>query len=328
MIIKLHPLLQKVMDSDLSEASKNTYLERTRMIKKCIGNQTLDSAIQSPEETYSKLSACYSDYATLSGLCATVLALVKHSQSNQFTSGHIEAWRSYKKALNHHVKERTIDGSLSKREKEGWVTWDEVIRVFNELGKSEYGSNRHLVLAMYVLLPPGRHDYHCIEIVDSPQPAARLDNYLLIHNGTMTIYLNIYKTAKRYGSYEKELPRALQDIIRLSLNKNPRKYLFPKRHEPTECMQKDTYRKFMNNVFRSLFNKPVTVNILRHSFITSIDYNKSTPRELMQYAKDMRHSIPQQMLYRRFEDVATPKKPTSAPRKKPPIYKREEFIMV
>jgi hypothetical protein len=41
------------------------------------------------------------------------------------------------------------------------------------------------------------------------------------------------------------------------------------------------------------------VSLLRHSFISSTDFNEATPKELIQKAKNMTHSLLMQQMYRR-----------------------------
>jgi hypothetical protein len=68
-------------------------------------------------------------------------------------------------------------------------------------------------------------------------------------------------------------------------------------------MKKNSFTKWTNRSLARIFEgKRVTVNTLRHSYISNLDFNAKTPGDLMRSAKMMGHSVNQQQLYRRLPD--------------------------
>jgi len=304
MAAMMHPYLKHLCESDLSTKSKSTHLERCRMLVRAC-DQPLDVVLKNPHESYHKVRQKYADANTLHCILGTVLSVLKYNQEEPSFHGDspvVKKWRALKATISQKLHDRSLDGKKSIKEQQGWVDWTTVIRRQQELGRDEYGSDRHLILSLYSLIPPARLDYNDVQIF-SREPEKELTcNYLVVHSpNSMDLYLNSYKTAAKYGMYKKHLPLALCNVINYSLEKAPRQYLISQKRDRTKPMaNKSTFQKYLSSILKTVFNKPVTVNILRHSFISSIDYNSNTPRDLLAYAKDMHHSIEQQLFYRRY----------------------------
>jgi len=49
---------------------------------------------------------------------------------------------------------------------------------------------------------------------------------------------------------------------------------------------------------KKLFNKPLTISLIRHSYINSLDFNKLSVIEKENIAKDMAHTVNTQDRYR------------------------------
>jgi hypothetical protein len=160
----------------------------------------------------------------------------------------------------------------------------------------EKGSIGRLLISMYVLIPPVRADYHSTQIV-YPGDTITSPNYILIDGGTSKLVIADFKTSKIYGSiiYD-SLPRELCDEIILSLQKQPRSYLFV--NAKNEPHTRDTFSKWSSRVLERLFNVVMTLTIIRHLYISSLDFNKMTTKELDKISKQMGHSLNMQSQYR------------------------------
>ena len=128
-------------------------------------------------------------------------------------------------------------------------------------------------------------------------------NYIVIlpngSDGELT--LNKYKTSSKYKTLTRQIPDKLIRVILASLRKQPRDYLFVD-DRGLPYTKKNSYTKYSNRILQKIFNKRVTVSTLRHSFISSIDFNASTPRDLFEKSRNMAHSIAMQQLYRKKPD--------------------------
>jgi hypothetical protein len=160
----------------------------------------------------------------------------------------------------------------------------------------EKGSIGRLLLSMYTLIPPVRADYHSTQIVRAGEKI-NYPNYILIDDTNIKLVITEYKTSKIYGSiiYD-SLPQELFNEIVLSLQKQPRKFLFVNaRNEP---FTRDAFSKWSSRVLEQLFNVVMTLTIIRHLYITSIDMNKTSVKELEKISKKMGHSVLTQSQYR------------------------------
>jgi len=288
------------------------------LVRAC--NKPLDVILKNPDDSYHKVRETYEDASTLNNILGSVLSILKYNQTEpafQENSSVVKKWRSIKSTISQKLHDKSLDGKKSIKEQKGWVDWSTVLQRQKELGRDEYGSDKHLLLSMYCLIPPARLDYNDVKIFRREPTQELTRNYLVVYTPQkMDLFLNSYKTASKYGLYRKELPLELCNIINYSLQNRPRDYLISKKSDPTKPIEnKSTFQKHLSSTMKSIFKKPVTVNILRHSFISSIDYNTNTPRDLLGYAKDMHHSIEQQLFYRRYPstDQPTPPPSTTAP---------------
>jgi hypothetical protein len=322
----MHPYLRNLCKSDLATRSKTSHLERCRMLVKAC-DTPLDVILKNPEESYHKVREKYADAMTLNCILGSVLSIIKYNQGEpafRDDARIVTKWRAIKSTLSQKLHDQSLDGKKTQKEQKGWVDWQDVLNRQRDLGREEFGSDRHLLLSLYCLIPPARLDYNDVLIMHKEPAEELVRNYLVVHGPeSMDVFLNNYKTAVKYGLYRKRLPVELCRIIHFSLQKVPRNYLITQKRDPSKPMSnKSSYQKYVSNTMKSIFNnKPVTVNILRHSFISSLDYNANTPRDLIGYAKDMHHSIEQQMFYRRYPAAASA---TSPPQPNLPGYQDDE----
>lgn len=60
------------------------------------------------------------------------------------------------------------------------------------------------------------------------------------------------------------------------------------------------FTAWANRVYKAVFGKPVTANILRHAFISAIDVNRTSTAVLDATAARFGHSLATQIAYRRL----------------------------
>lgn len=171
---------------------------------------------------------------------------------------------------------RDYNKEISKQEKseaqeENWITQKEVENMFNDLKKNAAliykKENRNsndlqvlqnfIILALFKLIAPRRSkDYVDFKIKNIDKEK---DNYM--DKGKFVF--NSYKTAKTYGKQEVPIPRELTTIINKWIKVNPTDYLlFDVNMNPLTAVK-------LNQRFNRIFDgKKVSVNILRHSFLT------------------------------------------------------------
>ena len=140
------------------------------------------------------------------------------------------------------------------------------------------------------------HQPFACRIYDS-EPSIQTDNYIVLTEENPRLVLNDYKTKKKYGTIQIPIPPPLYELIcacrKSSLCKND--YLFTNvLGFPYDRRQ---YSGYCVRLLRRLFDRPVTLVSLRHSYTSSmIDYNRPI-RELKTIATSMGHSVSAQKQY-------------------------------
>jgi guanylate kinase len=90
------------------------------------------------------------------------------------------------------------------------------------------------------------------ELLENP------DNYLEKNK----MFFNSYKTAKTYGCQQIDIPKILQNILKKWININPtHTLLFDVNMNPLSSVK-------LNQRINKIFDKKVSVNALRHSYLT------------------------------------------------------------
>jgi len=136
-----------------------------------------------------------------------------------------------------------------------------------------------------VLMPPRRSlDYAEMKVRNFDEDK---DNY--IKNGTMVF--NIYKTAKKYGKQIVKIPKELVPYIKKWTKYQKNDYLlFANNDKPLNSSQ-------ITKLLNTIFGKKVSVDILRHVYLSN--YYKDIPnlKDMVKIAADMGHSISQALEY-------------------------------
>lgn len=181
------------------------------------------------------------------------------------------------------------------------ITWQDIINARNQLPK---GSIDRLLFFMYTAIPPVRADYYATELVLHPAtPTA--DNYILIKSlKDMTLVIRNFKTARLYDDITTILPHVVCQEIVESLSANPRKWLFVA--ESGEPFDRKRFSEWTSRIFsRHVKNGYLTINIIRHLFISSnVDFNKPS-KELEVIGRAMGHNISMQKGYQWIDTPAT-----------------------
>jgi hypothetical protein len=172
------------------------------------------------------------------------------------------------------------------------ITFQDLVTKREELSN---GSIHKLLLGFYSHIPPVRADYFATQILPFNEIPTS-PNY--IHHNSERSYLVItdFKTNKNYKQITHDLPIQLHSQLVQSLALYPRNYLFVNRfHKP---FNRYTFSHWANQQLEMIFNKSLTLTMLRHLFISAIDFNNSTPAQLEAIGKSMGHRVEQQFLYK------------------------------
>jgi integrase len=214
-----------------------------------------------------------------------------------------EDLNKYYKAI--FLKERSIfaekkPSEKSETQEKNWLTWDEVMAVFNklkekadEVEKKPRLSNadrktmeHYMILALYVLQPPRRNDWYYM-VLGKGDDESR--NYVDMKGGKY--YFNNFKTAKS-GKEVIDIPEEIMPTLKSYISKmnlTEGDYLL----FPDDENRGNSNR--MTKSLNSIMGKKVGASMLRHIYL-SHKYGK-VMKDQEQDAEFMAHSVAMQKDY-------------------------------
>jgi len=171
------------------------------------------------------------------------------------------------------------------------LTLAELIRLRDALSD---GSIQKLLIGFYTHIPPVRADYFATQIIPFGELPTE-PNYIFHEAGKSRLVITDFKTSKIYKEISHDLPDELHRQLVLSLASSPRKYLFINKNG--EPFTRNGFTKWAGEQLFQLSQKGLTLTMLRHIYISSLDFN-SPPSMLIEIGKKMGHQLSQQMLYK------------------------------
>lgn len=285
---------------NLSKASVQLFINKLEQMKVITASSSLIDLIKSPDVSWKKLTSASGISQTPSNhhvFLSAVCALFKHvpSLTTKFPKAARE-WSQMRWNNSQPLKDRYLDNQPTDRQRNAKIPYAEIESKRDALPA---GDPTKLLLMMYTLLPPARGgDYHSVSVhrQASAKPDAKGNYLLLPPSGVCKLVLTEFKTAKIYGTIVHELPRLLCEEIRLSLKLIPRKHLFMS-SETGKPFTRSAFSGWANRLLKRLFGKPVTLTMIRHLYVSALDFNKMTMREMEAIGKRMGHRMEMQKQY-------------------------------
>lgn len=277
----------------LGDATKNMYIARIKQMRNLFDVPIRD--ILRKSEYYSgRINKVWQNSRTAKGYFVVLLSLFRHNpEFKEEYEGDYAKYSSFFKDHHEEIENQVNMNKPTDRQAVGYVPFKEIREQVEKLPK---GTFPRLLLALYTMIPPARADYNRVAIYKGKVPENPEPNYVLITSKGMKLHLGEYKTAKSMGSLDEQLPKELVKEIEYSLKDVPRDWLFV--GMDGEPMTMNGYTKFANRWFKKIFGKPLTIGILRHSFINTIDFNNTSIDDRMRIGKFMGHSYIQQGKYK------------------------------
>ena len=300
----LQGLLQ---DPVLSDSSKLTYTQRLKAMSAKRGQPITELAMQ-PRVIFPWIQEQYPELATQKNLVAAVLAALKRMPTmNSLCRQALAIWLQASKELEAQQQARLKANEPSARQQRGYVDLRDVVRVRTSLAK---GSRQRLLLAFYTMIPPLRCDLNRVALLQCPASAATIsqddvdtvkeNNFLCLpadRKKPAILVLREFKTANSAGIWRRTLPMNLTQELWKSLQaESPRRWLFTTNSGSPYTAK--NFSKWCCSVLQKLFGRPLTLTLLRHSYLNSMDWNKLTIAARENLAADMCHSTETQDTYR------------------------------
>lgn len=209
--------------------------------------------------------------------------------------------------VNAPIKERQRNNEPTERQKNNWITIDEIMekknKILDRLTNKFTGNSidrwdlllRYFIVCLYTDIEPRRNEYLNMYVVKRESQATdKQKNYLVLD--TNKLIFNNYKTAKKYG--QQVFDYGLADNFKTALA------LYLKYHPLRE---KDEFRLLVKYDGRPITANGITVNLnaalgkgigasmLRHIYLT--DKYGGLMSEMEKDANAMGHSVEQQKEY-------------------------------
>jgi hypothetical protein len=244
--------------------------------------------------------------ANLHGYYSSIIAFIEYNTylpklfDKKFLEDLFQDWAKLRKENESTIVQRRLDNKPSEMQSaKGGVkiTFDDIVKKRDSL---KYGSPERLLLGFYTYLPPVRADYFTTEIVAFRQKPKEQNYIRLITPTQARCVLRDFKTKAKYERIENDLPSELNDELRYSLKENPRDYLFI--NASGEPFTRNAFSTWSKRILSKLFNTQMTLVIIRHLFISTIDFNKLSDKQLTDLGNKMGHSLSTQRTYRWIKD--------------------------
>jgi len=288
-------LKEKLISKGLAEGSANLYLTKLRKLN---GDKpyTSLSFLKNTADVKKKFEDI-ANINTRKSYLTAVVSVLNNTETKQYNSANIV----YKAILNGE-KYKTVDEEMSQKQKDNWLSWDEVLQKYTELddvvkliteddmneSKAKKDLTTHLVLAFYVLTPPRRNDDYYLMKLDKGINADESANYYRPESSEFIF--NQYKTKKNYGTEKVVVNTKLKNVIDnyvTLMKKNDGEYLLAGETRSTP--------NFITKILNRIFKKNIGASMLRHIYLTS-KYG-SVKEEMKKDAELMAHSSSVQQDY-------------------------------
>lgn len=174
------------------------------------------------------------------------------------------------KRIREAIDKEVSTHKLIGTQKENYIKWDEVMEVYNMLKldykKTSTKYKTYVLLSCYVLMAPRRlRDYALMDIVDKESEELNKARNYYVKSAGYFIFNN-YKTAKTYKCKKIKLTDEHKKIMNEYIeDKSASGSLFN--------MSGDAIQAKLARLFKGKKDKRVSVNILRHSYISWLKDN-------------------------------------------------------
>lgn len=211
----------------------------------------------------------------------------------------------YRKPMMDDIEEskgQAVLQRMTQKQEENWVSQEEIRQVYERLyNKIENLTKKNitvdsmttirdvilLALTSGLYIPPRRSlDWSEMKIRGFDKKA---DNYLLKNK----LVFNVYKTAKTYGQEVIDVPESLQVLLKkyMALLPSGQEYLLVNKNG--RKMTSVSIALALNKIF----SKAVSVNMLRHSYLTEKYKDVPALTDMMDTSRKMGHSLTQALEY-------------------------------
>lgn len=194
------------------------------------------------------------------------------------------------------------DNTMNDKQAGVMLPWTEIIDRVNTITNTEDKS----LVGLYTLFPPRRiDDYRLMKIFVKKKGRVVPEddfNYLVLNSrkGAVEFVFNKYKTAKHYGQQVFSVPAPLKAVLKDYVVKMKNDDFLFSQNKNNKPLSQSGFTSKVRNIFKKHTGKPLTVNSLRHSYISGLP-SKISVNDRETIAKKMAHSVGKQMEYNKID---------------------------
>lgn len=311
-------VLGLMKDAIANENTYKSYAGRLRALRTKSGMALASIAqiVARPDVFAKHFVAEYKTPASRRSVVSAIMAVLKYCPDlAQALPRARQAWREEFDEHEQSLEEQIGHNKLTERQKEKYVSYDRIREAFARMNRGDPHSTRKdslrfVLLALVLDLPPTRADFGELHVASKEINRGDM-NYIVVHprssrkeyyHANSYVVLNRFKTAKYFGRTELELSEKTADIVRASLRRWPRKYLFV--DSKGNPFTKGEYSQFVRSSFEALVGRSIGISLLRHVFLSEeANLEKLSGHERARLARQMMHSTAQQSTtYRYLKD--------------------------
>ncbi len=240
------------------------------------------------------------------GSILVALPILKNSKDT------LEFYKTELEKVNKDYQDIIGSHEKSEKQKTNWSSLEELKTILNKY-KKEIKNNKYndkeklsskefnfltnyLIVALYTLIPPTRLDYAPMSIIKSKEVDDDKNNYLVNKSrNTKFFIINEYKSSKTYGKQIIKIPPDLNSIINLYLkfHDDNKSFLLNSRGQHLTA---NGLSKLLTSSFKRYTDKSITLNLLRHVYISE-NVKLTEDTEESKLASSMMHSEATQQTY-------------------------------
>lgn len=273
------------------------YNKSANLIVKKIG-KPFEEIVLSPCETNTQIEKLYKSQQSRNTILVGVYMLAKDMyEHGKLHEDVFNEWKQIRINSQKIVNDMYESNEASERQKLGYVPLKEIIRVRETLPISP----QKLLLSFYTMIPPARNDYHKLRIFNEIPISLVSGNYVVLGNDNK-LFLQEFKTSHKYNTIKIDLPSSLVSLLKKTLDKQPRDYVFvAKSGIPYENEKAfDAWANY--NLKKILKNEKITLTMLRHIYITDMCSSGINYKQRAKMSREMGHNVTMQLKYA-FMDI-------------------------
>jgi hypothetical protein len=203
----------------------------------------------------------------------------------------IQAYRGQIGTLRQALNTVAMEQVKTPTEAERWKPWPELSAMgLKVLQDPTVPMEERILMGLYTQIPPARLDYQ--DVLVSKTSIAHPTGTCMIDLSTAICYIFQHKTAKSIGTIEHTLPDVLIDVLREYVGEAESRSLFV-------GLTPGTMGKRIKSMMLRHTGKDITMNLLRHSYITEMTKGAPFIDARVAIAKAMGHCVGTDELYRR-----------------------------